>query len=354
MLRYIVRSLALGVYLGTGAAVAGALNTNLVPAFESFDTEFATLSFTGQLYKDTGTPLALPQLHLVSEGDTLTELALVHGLSLNYLAKINQLSKPYKLRIGQPLLLAAWGDDAASGSLLQQLLYYFQVNVDQRFSHAVVDANDNLYRIGQMHLTSMSKLGQKNNLNSNYTIHPQQSLVLPEIDYWTVCLAELPWQQDYLFYLAKDGQSVLDIAQELGVTEARLRVIAPRIVWVFQEFSDEPVAVVSAVEAVDVVETVGIVEAIKLVEAVSTIEAVDVVEAVGIVEAIELVEAVITIETVEVVKAVGIVEVIEPVETVTAIEAGEGVESVKIAEALQVLPVQPESESTEPELEPAN
>jgi len=330
MLRYIVISLALGVYLGTGAAVASSLNANIVPAFESFDTEFATLSFTGQLYKDTGTPLAPPQLHLVSEGDTLTELALANGLSLNYLAKINQLSKPYKLRIGQPLLLAAWGEDAASGSLLQQLLYYFQVNVDQRFSHAVVDANDNLYRIGQMHLTSMSKLGQKNNLNSNYTIHPQQSLVLPEVDYWTVCLAELPWQQDYLFYLAKDGQSVLDIAQELGVEEYRLQVIAPRIVWVFQEFSDEPVAVVSTVEAVEIVE---------------------IVEVVGIVEAIELVEAVSTIETFEVFKAVGIVEVIEPVEAVTAIEAVEGVERVKIAEALQVLPVQPESEPTEPELE---
>lgn len=224
-------SLKVGVVVGLlfqGEAYAAPSDPLL---FLGFSKSQPLRSFTGQLYKDTGVALD-SQIYKVRAGDTLYSIANRFGTEYEIIAELNGIANPSNLSVGQTLLISSWDYTDGQGTQLQLLLQHLQKYPEKRIKHLEVDSNDNLYRISQIYRETMKSLRDENKLDHKFTIYPGDVLQLSMTEYWGPHLANLPWKDDHFFYLAKEGQSVLEVAQQLGVNEIDIKVIAPRVLWV--------------------------------------------------------------------------------------------------------------------------
>ncbi|GAB4072062.1 glycoside hydrolase family 18 protein [Barrientosiimonas marina] len=96
------------------------------------------------------------QIHVVSQGDTLNDIASTYGTSLNDLIDANELKKPDKLAVGQSLVIPIAGQ------------FHF------------VQPGDTLFTIGQQFGLSADELAQVNQIPVNSSLSIGTRLYIPE------------------------------------------------------------------------------------------------------------------------------------------------------------------------------
>ncbi|MGI5911774.1 MAG: NlpC/P60 family protein [Syntrophomonadaceae bacterium] len=100
----------------------------------------------------------------VKAGDCLWKIASEHGLSVDYLKKINNLQSDF-LQVGDLLTLTSNTLDTSSSSEPNETAYY------------IVKTGDNLNKIAESQGTTVENLMRVNNLTSDL-IYPQQKLII--------------------------------------------------------------------------------------------------------------------------------------------------------------------------------
>lgn len=147
-------------------------------------------------------------LHLVREGENLGDISVRYGVSVDYLVRINELSDPNLLAVGQRLVIreggaqshvvqrgdvlssiaAAYGMTARDLTALNGLENPDRLVVGQRLIVTPrvertyqVAAGDSLWEIARRHEVSMDAIIAANELRDPSRLRPGQKLVIPAI-----------------------------------------------------------------------------------------------------------------------------------------------------------------------------
>ena len=107
--------------------------------------------------------------YVVRRGDTLSEIAQRHGVSISHLKRINRIKRSSFLRIGQKLLLSSskgkgWGKSSRQ---------------DKGLSIHVVRKGDTLWDLSQKYKVSLRRLRAVNSLSMNSKLQIGKSLIIP-------------------------------------------------------------------------------------------------------------------------------------------------------------------------------
>lgn len=114
----------------------------------------------------TAQPAATSGTYVVQRGDTLSSIASRHGVSVQALARANNIYNPSLIRSGQRLVIPGAGATAAP-------------SYSSSGSVHVVQRGENLYRIALHYGTTVQALASANNLSSTSLIRVGQTLVIP-------------------------------------------------------------------------------------------------------------------------------------------------------------------------------
>lgn len=132
--------------------------------------------------------------YVVKSGDNLTAIAKKHNVSLEEIAKLNDLKKPYNLKVGQKLKIKTEN-----------------VVISTAESFYTVKSGDNLTSIAKKNNTTTEKLAELNNLKKPYTLKIGQKLKLNAS----------PMSKPSV-YMVKSGDNLGVIAQKNKTTVAKL------------------------------------------------------------------------------------------------------------------------------------
>jgi LysM repeat protein len=172
------------------------------------------------------TPSAVSHVHVVKQGDSLYEIARLHGLTVNELKRLNGLSSS-RLKIGQKLAL-----DRAAAPPLPKDAYRSSskkaatVATGGKSVH-VVKKGDSLHTIGQRHGLSVAQLRQLNDLRSD-KLRIGQKLKLSDADNRTD-VANAPGsgktssRNAVEQHVVKKGETLSTIARRYHVTVNELK-----------------------------------------------------------------------------------------------------------------------------------
>ncbi|MGA9351417.1 MAG: LysM peptidoglycan-binding domain-containing protein [Anaerolineae bacterium] len=114
----------------------------------------------------TAQPAATSGTYVVQRGDTLSSIASRYGVSVQALARANNIYNPSLIRSGQRLVIPGAGATAAP-------------SYSSSGSVHVVQRGENLYRIALHYGTTVQALASANNLSSTSLIRVGQTLVIP-------------------------------------------------------------------------------------------------------------------------------------------------------------------------------
>ncbi len=142
------------------------------------------------------------QVVVVRAGETLSEIADRHGVSLTRLMQANGLSNPDHVEVGQRLTLPGSASRASSGS-------------SQRGGSVTVRAGETLSEIADRHGVSLTRLMQANGLSNPDHVEVGQRLTLPGG-------AAARGNQPTAPYTVKSGETLSDIATRFKTTTDRL------------------------------------------------------------------------------------------------------------------------------------
>jgi murein DD-endopeptidase MepM/ murein hydrolase activator NlpD len=117
-----------------------------------------------------------------STGQSLYAVARLYGVTVRDLIHTNQLAPPYKLALGQRLVVPAVPSQAPVAT---------QVVPTQVATH-VVKSGDTVYSIARRYKVDMAVLVRLNALSASYAISPGQRLLLPGHAGATTAIAGLP------------------------------------------------------------------------------------------------------------------------------------------------------------------
>ncbi|MEM7018894.1 MAG: LysM peptidoglycan-binding domain-containing protein, partial [Pseudomonadota bacterium] len=102
--------------------------------------------------------------HTVQRGDTLYSISRRFGVTVSDLARLNNLRKPYLLKVGQVLRVASSNVTISSVASPAGAIPY------------QVKSGDTMYSIASMFGTTREQLGAWNGIPSPYTVQPGQWL----------------------------------------------------------------------------------------------------------------------------------------------------------------------------------
>ena len=125
--------------------------------------------------------------YVVQEGDTIISIAEKFGKRIIDIIKENNLEDVYYLTPGQELKIP---------------------NKRSGFTYYTVKKGDNLYQISKKYNISLENLALINGLENNEYIYPGQQLLVPEEGTFT--------------YITKEGDTLINLANELGISQDRL------------------------------------------------------------------------------------------------------------------------------------
>lgn len=148
-----------------------------------------------------------PTRYTVRRGDTLGKIAGKFGSSLEAIAKRNKLRKPYRLRVGQTLVVAdgrAGGSSRSTGSAASESGSSNKIVFTVRRGHTLSEIAD-LFSVG------LSDLKRWNDLSGNSISVGQKLTVHPERRYRTRT------------YQVRRGDKIATIARRFGVSVENLR-----------------------------------------------------------------------------------------------------------------------------------
>lgn len=135
--------------------------------------------------------------YTVKSGDSLWGISKSYNISLNELAKTNNLKKPYTLHTGQKLIV---GKE-------QKVLKSTNITT------YTVKSGDNLISIAKMYNMQTIELAKINNLKKPYTLYVGQKLKIKAVE---------NTQNNDKFYIVKNGDSLFTIASRYNMTTAQL------------------------------------------------------------------------------------------------------------------------------------
>ncbi len=154
-------------------------------------------------------PVALAQqVVVVQAGETLSEIAERHGVSLTRLMQANGISNPDHVEVGQRLTLPGSASRGSSAS-------------SQRGGTVTVRAGETLSEIAERHGVSLTRLMQANGLSNPDHVEVGQRLTLPG---GAARAAASPARnsQPTAPYTVKSGETLSDIAARFNTTTDRL------------------------------------------------------------------------------------------------------------------------------------
>ncbi len=117
----------------------------------------------------TGT--ASQRVHVITEGQSLYAVARLYGVTVRDLIHTNQLAPPYKLALGQRLVVPAALSPAPAPVATQ-------VGPTQVATHVVM-SGDTVFSIARRYKVDMAALVRLNAISASYAISPGQRLLLP-------------------------------------------------------------------------------------------------------------------------------------------------------------------------------
>ncbi|WP_022962318.1 LysM peptidoglycan-binding domain-containing protein [Halopseudomonas pelagia] len=146
----------------------------------------------------------------VRSGDTLSQIARRHQLSVSAIRDTNQLNGNI-INIGQTLILPQMGAGPAVSSPAPAQLATTQ-------SVYRVKSGDSLWNIARAHGVSISVLREHNNIDSNHSLSAGQSLRIPGGN-----SSASPASPQSMVYTVKTGDSLYSIARQFNISIERIR-----------------------------------------------------------------------------------------------------------------------------------
>ena len=144
--------------------------------------------------------LASGATHVVTTGETLSEIAIGHGVTVKELVEANDIANPDLIRIGQELQIPGTDDTIV-------------VPTETNGVHTVV-RGEVLARIASEYGISLSELIAANSLNNPDLIQPGQRLVIPSAG---AAVGDAP-----LYHVVRRGETMDSIAARYGITAKEL------------------------------------------------------------------------------------------------------------------------------------
>ncbi len=120
------------------------------------------------------------RVHVITEGQSLYAVARFYDVSVRNLIHTNQLAPPYKLALGQRLVVPAALSQATAPVETQAVPTQVaaQVVPTQVAAH-VVKSGDTVYSVARRYKVDMDALVRLNAISASYAISPGQRLLLP-------------------------------------------------------------------------------------------------------------------------------------------------------------------------------
>ncbi len=163
-------SLRYGVAMDAIMTANGLTNAHTVYAGQQLIIPLGPTNVTG-----TETPAATENhVYMVQLGDTLSSVALYHGVTIWTLVQANDLANPHIIYAGQQLIIPA----AAIVMPIQETPAPTPPPSDEVEATYTVRAGDTLYRIAQQHGTTANALAYLNGITNPSTIHVGQVIQL--------------------------------------------------------------------------------------------------------------------------------------------------------------------------------
>ncbi len=167
------------------------------------------------------TPAKVPSLksrtseHTVAEGETLTDIAKLHAVSLTSLLKKNQLTKNSIIFIGQILDIPTPTAESATSdySLGNQIGKPTSVCIFHGFHK--IKAGETISRIAAIFGISTQSLLTANQLTWNSTIFIGQKLVIPDVHSALACPKLTPLSDE----MQQNAEEIIRLGREIGVSD---------------------------------------------------------------------------------------------------------------------------------------
>lgn len=127
------------------------------------------------------TDVAAENVYVIKAGDSLSKIAVKHGVNVQELAELNQIADPNKIRIGQKLILPDYAKPSQSQPSAKSTGVAPSTAAGTGDAY-VVKAGDALSKIAAAHGVKMSALAAANKITDYNTIRVGQTLVIPSAD----------------------------------------------------------------------------------------------------------------------------------------------------------------------------
>ena len=176
---------------------------------------FASTSSTAQ---DEPSPV---NIHVVQRGENLFRIAMAYGLSVDVVAKVNGITDPASISVGQRLIIPD-----------QQIAV--EINPSPHSVEHVVQPGETLNRIASAYDLTVDQLVSVNNLDNPNAIYVGQVLILPQLN----VAQNAVMQTVNLEHVVLQGETLGRIAERYGSTvEALIQandLIDPSLIYVGQ------------------------------------------------------------------------------------------------------------------------
>ena len=118
-------------------------------------------------------------LYVVKAGDSLSKIAVRHGVNFRELAELNQITDPNKIRIGQKLILPDYAKPSQSPPAAKPSASAKPMSAAGEGGAYEVKAGDSLSKIAVAHKVALKDLAAANQITDYNKIRIGQKLVIP-------------------------------------------------------------------------------------------------------------------------------------------------------------------------------
>lgn len=120
-------------------------------------------------------------IHVVVAGDTLYSLSRQYNMTVDQLAKLNNLSEPYQLSVGQKLQVAAKGTSSVQDSLVVRKPVVSRGEMRVELQEIKIAPGDTLYSLSRKYSVPVNDLAVMNNIKPPFTLSVGQVLRVPDL-----------------------------------------------------------------------------------------------------------------------------------------------------------------------------
>jgi membrane-bound lytic murein transglycosylase D len=164
-------------------------------------------------------PMPTFPYHVVSRGDTLSELAKIYGTSTHAIQSVNGLRSAHRLLVGQRLEIPGKSSVKAGAAPPARVVERPRQGND---SYHVVGRGDTLWDIAQIYGTSVRVIQSVNGLASVRSLQVGQRLEIPDKSFASRAKKRVV-KKRRLYHLVRRGETLSAIADRYGVSPAAIQ-----------------------------------------------------------------------------------------------------------------------------------